>query len=76
MQAPPWLQSQLERVAYDSATSDDVKSLWHELYILLESQWVSTVAPETYAPWLTKYANLRTRTHFRSDYILSIMDIP
>jgi len=60
----------------DQARADDVKSLWSELYILLDSKWVKSVYPKRFKFWVDKYEDLGRFVQPRSDYINSILYAP
>lgn len=68
-----WLTDRLDLTLYDSVRSADVRSLWQGFVTIFESEWIKEVFPRKYDAWLNKY---KENCYFRSDYILSIYDIP
>jgi hypothetical protein len=67
------LNARIDALNEDVAKAVDVKMLWFELYILLESKWVQTVFPDKFKTWLKKYRDLGRLVQPRSDYIASIL---
>ena len=60
----------------DQARAHDVKSLWIELHMLLDSEWVKSVFPKRFSLWLKKYEDLSRFVQPRSDYIVSMLSVP
>jgi hypothetical protein len=71
-----WLTVRLESCVLDSVRSDDIKRLWSSLINIFESEWVKETFHGKYDTWLKNIAPMKDKQCFRSDYILSILEIP
>jgi len=71
-----WLTERLENCVLDSVRSGDIKRLWSSLINIFESEWVKETFRGKYDTWLKSIASMKDKQCFRSDYVLSILEIP
>ena len=62
-------------IGKDFALIDDIRSVWQDVYKIVNSDWVFSTFPGRFNGWVEKYKHL-TNGGFRSDYLLSLYHLP